>query len=185
MKKKSIKISIEDTKFIVGDKSSWEKILVNYPCGTCTDSYGNEFPMIIKYVELNDLNDLILHGKCGRCSGVSNRYLETGQARDSYNRAEIIREQMSKLSNLRNKNIATKKQISEAWERATKPRGKNPDIWRRDCKRRLIRKGSYGTKGEYGWEIDHKKPISKKGSDHGHNLQAMHWEENRKKSDKY
>ncbi len=81
--------------------------------------------------------------------------------------------------------MVIKKQVEDAWERATKPRGKNSDVWRRDEKRNLIKKGSYGTTGKYGWEIDHKNPQSKGGTDHGKNLQALQWEANRKKGDKY
>jgi 5-methylcytosine-specific restriction endonuclease McrA len=81
--------------------------------------------------------------------------------------------------------MVTKKQVEEAWERASTIRGKNPDAWRRDEKGNEIRHASYGTTGAFGWEIDHRKPSSKGGTDHGRNLQALHWEANRKKSDKY
>ncbi len=46
-------------------------------------------------------------------------------------------------------------------------------------------KPSYGRQSEMGWEIDHKHPISKGGTDTPNNLHAVQWEENRKKSDKY
>lgn len=36
-----------------------------------------------------------------------------------------------------------------------------------------------------GWEVDHKHPVAKGGSDNPRNLQAVQWEENRTKSDKY
>lgn len=71
-----------------------------------------------------------------------------------------------------------------AWDRASKVCGKDPDTWRRDAIGNLIRRGSYGTTGEYGWEIDHKNPKAKGGSDHGRNLRALHWASNRRKSDK-
>lgn len=48
-----------------------------------------------------------------------------------------------------------------------------------------MRHGSYGTNGEYGWEIDHRKPSSKGGSDDDQNLRALNTDANRKKSDKY
>jgi 5-methylcytosine-specific restriction endonuclease McrA len=67
-----------------------------------------------------------------------------------------------------------KKDIENAWEKAKIIRGKNPDTWRRDAKGRKIRKGSYGTQGEYGGAIDHIKPKSKGGSDAPRNLQALH-----------
>lgn len=71
-----------------------------------------------------------------------------------------------------------------AWEKANIIRGKNPDAWRRDSEGNKIRHGSYGTTGEYGWEIDHKRPRSKGGSDNNRNLQALHWKANRHKSNK-
>ena len=71
--------------------------------------------------------------------------------------------------------MATKKQVTEAWERASTIRGKNPDTWRKDEMRNLIRKASYGTQGKYGWKV------STGGSAHGRNLRAQHIEANRKK----
>ncbi len=80
--------------------------------------------------------------------------------------------------------MSTKKQIQDTWEEAKPIRGKNPNVWRKDKCDNKIRFGSYGTIGEYGWEIDHKNPKSKGGSNQDRNLQPLHWEENRKKSDK-
>ncbi len=51
------------------------------------------------------------------------------------------------------------------------------------CGRR-IRKNAYGTKGIYGWEIDHIHPQSHNGSNSLANLQPLHWETNECKSDK-
>jgi len=81
--------------------------------------------------------------------------------------------------------MATKKEIQETWEKATAIRGKSTETWRRDKEGNKIRFASYGTVGEFGWEIDHKKPQSKGGSDSPKNLQPLHWQENREKSDKY
>ena len=81
--------------------------------------------------------------------------------------------------------MASKKDVDNAWEKATPIRGKNPDVYRKDVYGNTIRKPSYGTHGEYGWELDHKKPISKGGSDSTQNIQPLHWEENREKSDTY
>ena len=58
--------------------------------------------------------------------------------------------------------MAMKKQAAEAWERASTVRGKNPDTWRKDEMRNLIRKASYGTQGKYGWTVHHR------------NLRALH-----------
>lgn len=51
---------------------------------------------------------------------------------------------------------------------------------------KLMRYEDYGnTNSSLGWEIDHIKPASKGGSDDLANLQALQWENNRKKSDTY
>ena len=81
--------------------------------------------------------------------------------------------------------MASKKDIESAWEKAKPIRGKNPDTWRRDAEGNKIRKGSYGTRGEYGWELDHKKPKAKGGTDAKQNIQPLHWKANRKKGDEY
>lgn len=81
--------------------------------------------------------------------------------------------------------MASEKDKKVAWEKAKPIRGKNSDVWRKDPYGNTIKWGSYGTKGEYGWEIDHKHPKSKGGTDNPRNLQAIHWQENRKKRDKY
>lgn len=81
--------------------------------------------------------------------------------------------------------MASKRQINHAWENAKTIKNKNPDSWRRDSAGNIIRRGSYGTQGKFGWEIDHKNPISKGGTDHLRNIQALHWKQNRLKGDKY
>jgi 5-methylcytosine-specific restriction endonuclease McrA len=81
--------------------------------------------------------------------------------------------------------MATQRQKEIAWEKADTIRGKNPNLWRRDPYSNQIYKPAYGTEGEQGWEVDHKHPLSKGGTDNPRNLQALQTEENRKKGDKY
>ena len=81
--------------------------------------------------------------------------------------------------------MATKKLIEEVWDKAKEMKGKDVDVWRKDTYGNKIRFASYGTEGEYGWEIDHIKPVAEGGSDDLSNLQPLQWENNRHKSDDY
>ncbi|MEK9208781.1 MAG: HNH endonuclease signature motif containing protein [Patescibacteria group bacterium] len=80
--------------------------------------------------------------------------------------------------------MANRKTILAVWEKAKEIRGQDPDSWRRDMEGNKIRFASYGTRGDFGWEIDHKYPSSKGGSGSLRNLQPLHWQENREKGDK-
>lgn len=80
--------------------------------------------------------------------------------------------------------MPSKKLIEQVWEKADPIRGRDENAWRRDEEGNIIRRGSYGTVGEYGWEIDHKNPVSKGGTDNIRNLRPLHWEENREKAGK-
>ena len=80
--------------------------------------------------------------------------------------------------------MASKKTVEVVWEKGKQILGKDPDVWRKDSAGNRIRHGSYGTVGKYGWEIDHKNPKAKGGTDNPRNLQPLHWEENREKGDR-
>ena len=80
--------------------------------------------------------------------------------------------------------MASKQQIEDVWDKGREIRGKDPEAWRKDVYGNTIRHGSYGTIGEFGWEIDHKNPKDNDGSDQLRNLQPLHWEENREKGAK-
>ena len=71
------------------------------------------------------------------------------------------------------------------WDRAATVRGKDPAKYRRDTNGNEIFYDSYGKNTKMGWEVDHKKPKAKGGSDNIRNLQALQTRANRIKSDKY
>ena len=81
--------------------------------------------------------------------------------------------------------MASQKKIDGAWEKAIPIKGQNPNVYRKDAYGNTIRKASHGTQGNYGWELDHKNPLAKGGSDTPGNIQPLHWEENRKKGTTY
>lgn len=79
--------------------------------------------------------------------------------------------------------MPSRRVVDDCWDKADPIRGRNPDTWRRDEEGNIIRYASYGTVGEYGWEVDHRNPVAKGGTDNPRNLRALHWEENREKGD--
>lgn len=48
-----------------------------------------------------------------------------------------------------------------------------------------MQRDKYGKTEQWGWEIDHIKPVALGGTDDLSNLQPLEWENNRKKSDNY
>lgn len=76
--------------------------------------------------------------------------------------------------------------INNVWKKARIVNGFNPDIWRQDYAGAWIKKSEYGNcKSDFGWEIDHQKPVVKGGNDSSSNLVPLQWENNRSKGDDY
>lgn len=75
--------------------------------------------------------------------------------------------------------------LDKIWDKGGKIRRKDSNLYRKDSKGKTIYKPSYGKTSNMGWEVDHKRPRSKGGSDNIRNLVPKHWKSNRRKSDKY
>lgn len=75
--------------------------------------------------------------------------------------------------------------IDAVWRKGQSVAGYDPNDYRKDACGMWMKKSSYGTEGEYGWEIDHIRPVAKGGTDDLSNLQPLHWQNNRGKSDNY
>ncbi len=81
--------------------------------------------------------------------------------------------------------MSYKNRKDEVWEKGSKIRGKNPNLYRKDAQGNQIYYSSYGKNTAMGWEIDHSKPKAKGGTDHLNNLRPLQTNANRKKGDKY
>jgi 5-methylcytosine-specific restriction endonuclease McrA len=75
--------------------------------------------------------------------------------------------------------------IDKVWDKGKKIPSKNPDLYRRDPAGNEIYKPSYGKDSEKGWQIDHKNPVSKGGTDNLRNLQPLQTDENKEKGSTY
>jgi hypothetical protein len=73
--------------------------------------------------------------------------------------------------------------IDAVWGRATPERGYV--TFRKDKCGASMQRRRYGQTGDWGWEIDHIKPVSLGGTDDLRNLQPLHWRNNRHKGDNY
>ena len=70
------------------------------------------------------------------------------------------------------------------WAKAKLDSEHHPEEYRRDICGNLIRFEDFDDRNsEFGWEIDHIKPISQGGSDYLFNLQPLHWRSNSAKAE--
>jgi 5-methylcytosine-specific restriction endonuclease McrA len=74
--------------------------------------------------------------------------------------------------------------VNKVWEKATIIPGVNPKVKRKDKCGATIAKSAYGDhNSNFGWDVDHIKPVSKGGTDALSNLQPLHWKNNARKGD--
>lgn len=79
----------------------------------------------------------------------------------------------------------TSQEIDAVWNKGTVVTGYDPSRYRKDKCGWWIEYSKHGKTEQYGWEIDHIKPVALNGGDELSNLQPLHWENNRKKGDTY
>jgi hypothetical protein len=74
--------------------------------------------------------------------------------------------------------------IWQVWSKGEIFGGNDPVFWRKDMCGAWIFRSHFGRKdSEYGWVIDHIKPLSDGGSDDISNLTPIHWENTLRKAD--
>ena len=76
--------------------------------------------------------------------------------------------------------------IAAVWAKGTAVSGQDANVYRKDKCGAWIRGTEHGnTNSEYGWEVDHIKPVAAGGGDDLANLQPLRWQNNRGKGDSF
>ena len=79
----------------------------------------------------------------------------------------------------------SKEQLDQIFSKGTPVRGKDPNLYRKDICDNEIYRHSYGKDSIMGWNVDHKNPISKGGTNSPKNLQPLQSSTNKSKGNTY
>ncbi len=75
--------------------------------------------------------------------------------------------------------------VSAVWSTGQGVSGYVASQYRKDRCGAWMKRTAHGTTGQFGWEIDHIRPVAKNGADDLANLQPLQWQNNRGKGDDY
>jgi hypothetical protein len=75
--------------------------------------------------------------------------------------------------------------VEAVWKKGASVAGYDAGQYRKDRCGARMQRDRYDKTTQFGWEIDHIKPVSTGGTDDLANLQLLYWENNRHKSDNY
>lgn len=75
--------------------------------------------------------------------------------------------------------------IRSVWQKGQIVSTHNASAHRKDICGHWMQFDQHGKEGDYGWEVDHIKPIALNGPDTLANMQPLNWQNNRRKGDTY
>jgi len=75
--------------------------------------------------------------------------------------------------------------VEAVWQKGDIDPGFPADVFRKDICGATIHRQRHGQQVQWGWEIDHIRPVSEGGTDSIINLRPLHWANNRAKGDNY
>jgi len=75
--------------------------------------------------------------------------------------------------------------LRAVWAKGQIVQSYDPAVYRKDICGNWMQFDQHGKEGDYGWEVDHIKPLALNGPDALANMQPLWWRNNRRKGDIY